>query len=116
MATSYDHAKSAASKFGGDWNNYIELENWMDGSKEHFGDYRHRALRHHSEGIFLGEKLFGTVIINSDGNSIPVRSILELHVIEDCGFIPSIKDWFSQIKPAPWMRGVGVTKEYFGQL
>jgi len=57
----------------------------MDATKETFADVRHRALRHHSQGIFEGERLFGLVIINSDGKSVPVRYVLEQHVREDCG-------------------------------
>ncbi len=114
--TSYLHAKSAARKFGGKWEDYIQVQNWFDESKSHFGDYRHRALRHHSEGIFMAERLFGTVIINSEGKEVSVREIGELHVKEDCGFIPSIKDWFSQIKPVPWMRGVGKIETIKGKI
>jgi hypothetical protein len=34
---------------------------------------------------------------------IPVRWIGEQHVKEDCGFIPSMEDWFKHIKPQKWM-------------
>jgi hypothetical protein len=34
---------------------------------------------------------------------IPVRWIGEQHVKEDCGFIPSMQDWFKHIKPQKWM-------------
>jgi len=68
-----------------------------------FADFRHRALRHHAEGIFLCEKLFGLTITLSTGRVIPTRWVGEQHVKEDLGRIPSIQDWFSCIQPASWM-------------
>jgi hypothetical protein len=54
----------------------------IDESKALFADFRHRALRHHSDGIFLAEKLFGIAIANSDGKQVPVRYVGEQHVRE----------------------------------
>lgn len=68
-------------------------------------DFRHRALRHHTEGIFLAERIFGVAVVNSDGNQVPVRYLGEQHVKEDLGRIPTAQDWLSQIKPAFWMYG-----------
>ena len=30
-------------------------------------DFRHRALRHHAQGVFEAERVFGTATVNSDG-------------------------------------------------
>lgn len=103
MAHPYHHALSSVKKWGGVVEDYLSIHAWFDESKAHFGDFRHRAMRHHSQGIFEAERVFGVTIRTSDGREIPVRWIGEQHVIEDCGFIPSIKDWCSQISPAPWM-------------
>ena len=70
-----------------------------------FTDFRHRALRHHAEGIFLAERIFGVTIVNSDGERIPVRYVGEQHVKEDLGRIPTAQDWLSQINPQRWMYG-----------
>jgi hypothetical protein len=104
MATSYHHAVSSARKWGGKPDDYIKVHTWFDESKMFMADFRHRALRHHAEGIFMAERLFGTVIINSLGREIPVRWIGEQHVLEDLGFIPSMQDWFEHITPVHWMR------------
>lgn len=77
----------------------------MDESKAFFPDFRHRALRHHTEGIFLAEKFFGVAIVNSAGTSVPVRYVGEQHVREDLGRIPTAQDWLLQIKPQRWMYG-----------
>jgi hypothetical protein len=103
MAHPYHHSLSSVKKFGGVPQDYEKIHSWFDETKSHFADFRHRALRHHSLGIFWCEEKFGITITNSDGKEVPVRLIGEQHVREDCGKIPSIQDWFSQIKPARWM-------------
>jgi hypothetical protein len=105
MAHPLRHAESSARKFGGRPEDYLAIHNWFDESKALFADFRHRALRHHSGGIFLAEKLFGIAIVNSDGEQVPVRYVGELHVREDLGRIPTVQDWLSQIQPQPWMYG-----------
>lgn len=104
MAHSYYHAVSSAKKWKGKPEDYLAIHQWFDASKAYFSDYRHRALRHHSEGIFACEEKFGALLVNSDGYSVPVRAIGEQHVLEDLGRIPTLQDWFSHIPPQPWMR------------
>jgi hypothetical protein len=103
MSTPYNHSLSSVKKWGGEVCDYIDIHNWFDASKEFFADFRHRALRHHAQGIFECQRFFGDTIINSDGKIVPVRLIGEQHVNEDCGCIPSLQDWFIAIKPAEWM-------------
>lgn len=103
MSNPYHHALSSVKKWGGVVEDYLPIHDWFDASKELYGDFRHRALRHHSQGIFEAERVFGHTITIQSGRVIPVRWIGEQHVIEDCGFIPSIQDWFSQITPQQWM-------------
>ena len=105
MAHPLKHAQSSARRFGGKAEDYLPIHNWFDESKAFLADFRHRALRHHAEGIFLAEKLFGVAITNSDGNLVPVRYVGEQHVKEDLGRIPSAQDWLSQITPQRWMHG-----------
>jgi hypothetical protein len=66
-------------------------------------DFRHRALRHHAEGIFMAETLFGLTVTLSTGRNVPVRWIGEQHIREDLGFIPSFADWAKALRPEPWM-------------
>src|SRR6266852_6630471 len=104
-------AESSARKCGGKAEDYLRVHNWFDESKAFLPDFRHRALRHHAEGIFLAEKLFGNAIVNSDGNQVPVRYVGEQHVKEDLGHIPTAQDWLLQIKPQRWMYGQRLDKE-----
>jgi hypothetical protein len=112
MANVVYHAMSSAKKHGGKWENYIHIHNWFDETKSWIPDSRHRAMRHHAEGIFECEKVFGpTVKVTLSGGHIkevPTRLIGEQHVIEDCGFIPKAWDYVQGMKKDLWMRKVGV--------
>ena len=129
MANPFHHAVSSCRKWGGTPDDYIEVHRWFDASKAHLADFRHRALRHHAEGIWECERWFGpTVTISTcricgqfedHGNhhrgiltgrdheflakQIPTRWIGEQHVQEDLGRIPTLADWLSRIAPEPWM-------------
>jgi hypothetical protein len=103
MAHPYHHALSSVAKWGGVPEDYLALHAWFDESKAIIADYRHRALRHHAEGIFMLEKLYGTTRTLSTGRVIPTRWIGEQHVREDLGRIPCFADWVRAIRPEPWM-------------
>ena len=106
MSHCYYHALSAVKRWGGSVEDYLAIEQWFDESKTILADPRHRALRHHAEGIAVSERFFGVTISNSDGRVVPVRLIGESHVTEDLGHIPSFADWARLITPAAWiMRG-----------
>jgi hypothetical protein len=73
MAHPYHHALSSVVKWGGRIDDYIRIHEWFDASKMFTADFRHRALRHHAEGIFMAEALFGSTITLSTGRIIPTR-------------------------------------------
>ena len=111
MAHPYHHSISSSRKWGGTPEDYQAIHDFMDSSKAHYADWRHRAVLHNSFGIYLAERVFGTTITISTGKVVPVRLIAEQHVIEDLGHIPTVTDWLRAIdNPAtiqPWMtRGV----------
>lgn len=111
--TPYKHAQSSAAKWGGDAMDYVELHDWFDETKQYTGDWTHRALRHHSAGVQWAIEKFGHAIKNSKGQMIPTKILAEQHLMEDCGFIPTPKDYFSPLTkhPEKWMLQVGkVTK------
>jgi hypothetical protein len=101
---SHHHALTSVKKWGGVVQDYTAIHDWFDATKEVFADARHRALRHHSQGIFEAERVFGRTIRNSDGVDVPVRYIGEQHVREDCGGrIPTVADWLRNIRIEMWM-------------
>jgi hypothetical protein len=103
VAHPYHHALSSVKKWGGCVDDYLPIHQWFDASKMIAADFRHRALRHHAEGIFMAETIFGTTITLATGRVIPVRWVGEQHVREDLCFIPSFADWAKAIRPQRWM-------------
>lgn len=101
----YEHAKQSVRKYGGSVEDYLPIHDFLDSSKAHFADMRHRALLHSSFGIFIVEKVFGHNLRNSDGRVISVRDIAEKHVLEDMGRIPSVQDYLQHMPMLDWLGG-----------
>jgi hypothetical protein len=101
------HSRSSVKKWGGNLDDYLSIHHWFDDTKKGFAYPIHRAMRHHSEGIGWCIDTFGKTIKLSTGKEIPVRYVCEQHIIEDCGFIPTMKDWLKNVKPEAWMLKVG---------
>lgn len=99
------HGLASANKFGGCPEDYQKIHDFIDSSKAHLADMRHRALLHSSFGIYLCEQVFGVNIKNSAGKLVSVRDVAEEHIIEDLGTIPSVQDWLSNMTLQPWMGG-----------
>ncbi len=103
MSHPLHHAISSQKKWAGKIDDYLPIHNWFDETKSSYPDMRHRALRHHAEGIFWCEEKFGVYITNSDGKMVPVRALGEQHVKEDIGFIPTIKEYLDNMNIVGWM-------------
>jgi len=101
------HSKSSVNKWGGKEDDYLAIHHWFDDTKVGFAYPAHRAMRHHSEGIGWCIDKFGKTITLSNGKEIPTRYVCEQHIMEDCGWIPTMKDWLKHLKPEPWMLKVG---------
>lgn len=98
------HAQSSVKRWGGCIEDYLPIHEWIDASKIAFCDFRHRALRHHSFGVYEAQERFGQTITNRDGRLVPVRYIAELHIKEDCGgIVPTLADWLSRLPRETWM-------------
>ena len=107
---SYNHAVSAARKWGGSPEDYIKIEEFIDSSKEILGDVRHRSMYHHTAGVWLCQRVFGRTVSVAKTNGhgtveVPVRLIAERHVIEDLGWLPSPADYIKGMPIEPWMSG-----------
>ena len=101
----YMHGKMSVKKFGGEVADYQEIHDFIDHSKAHFPDMRHRALLHSSFGIYIVEKVFGTFIKNSDGKRVQVRDIAEQHILDDMGKIPTVQDYLAGMPFYDWLGG-----------
>ena len=104
MAHPFYHARSSAKKFGGVWQDYLAIHEFMDHTKAFIPDARHRLLLHNAWGIFIAERVFGTVITRaSDGKVIPLRPIVEQHILEDFGGrIPTLEACWGELPLYDW--------------
>ena len=82
----------------------MPIEEMIDSSKKIIGDARHRSVYHHTEGVWLMQRIFGTTITVGK-KQIPVRLIAERHIIEDLGWLPSPADYIKNMPLATWMSG-----------
>ena len=105
MAKPFIHAKSSAKKYGGNYEDYLDIHQFMDSSKSAMADVRHRCLLHSSFGCFVVEQVFGVVRVNSAGKQYSPRDVAEDHCIEDLGFIPSVERWLGNMSIQQWMGG-----------
>lgn len=117
------HAKISVKKFGGKVEDYIDIHNWFDSTKQHISDSTHRMVLHNSFGIFLCEQVFGEIIAtkdgfkkmpyitNSNGKQISVRDIAEQHVVDDLGHIPSLEKCMQGLPLHDWAVGGKFTKK-----
>jgi hypothetical protein len=103
MAHPYHHSLSSVKKWGGAVADYQPIHDWFDESKKIIADFRHRALRHHAEGIFMAQTIFGHTITLSTGRVIPVRWIGEQHGPEESRLHPVVCRLVKAIRPEPWM-------------
>jgi hypothetical protein len=99
------HARNSVRRWKGKLEDYVPIHDWMDQSKAHHADMRHRALFHSSFGCYLVEQFFGPILVNSDGIHVSTRDIAEQHVLEDLGRIPSVSDYLNNMTLQPWMGG-----------
>ncbi|MFF9653066.1 DUF6915 family protein [Streptomyces sp. NPDC014622] len=111
---SWYHAVSAARKWGGEPELYLPIEEFIDSSKKILGDVRHRSIYHHTEGVWLVERIFGKTLTIPKGPPgsgqnrtirVPTRLIAERHIIEDLGWLPSPADYIKGMPVEGWMSG-----------
>lgn len=102
MAHPWYHAVVAARKYGGVAEDYLPLETWMDFTKSHIADCRHRLFLHNAWGLFVAERIHGATITRaSDGKRLPLRPLLEDHILQDFGKIPTLAQCLAQLAPEP---------------
>lgn len=115
---SWQHAVSSAHEWGGKPEDYHPIHKKVDSSKAGMGDIRHRALFHHTEGTFLMEDIFGPYL-QVGKRQVPVRDIVERHIVEDLGFLPTFQWWAERMNIDPAMSGtkrrkIRNTRDIFG--
>ena len=72
MAHPYHHALSSVKKWGGTVDDYLACHEFFDSSKLILADFRHRALRHHAEGVFRASPREDPHSIDGPGDPDPL--------------------------------------------
>lgn len=97
------HAAETVAEWGGQASDYLALHQFLERSRGHLTDARHRTLLHNAFGIVVAEGQFGLTITNSDGRLVPVREVLEAHITRDLGVVPTLEEAFDSMSLEPWM-------------
>jgi hypothetical protein len=92
--TPYEHSILSVKKFGGKSKHYLKIHKFLDSTKGHLPDYRHRSILHNSWGMLLCEQIFGSIT----KNNISVREVARQHILEDCQTVPTLKDCIEAIQ------------------
>lgn len=99
MASPYKHSENSVKRWGGKVEDYLPIHKFLDSTKLHLETWQHRAILHNTWGVGVCEQVFGEVIENSEGKIIEVRYIAIYHIKEDCGYVPTIKEWLFDLRP-----------------
>ena len=92
-----DHAHLSVKRYGGRYEDYVDIHEFLDMTKAAHPDMRHRAILHNSMGPYIAVRVFGGYIENSGGRVCDVRQIVEDHIMEDLGRIPTISQFLDLI-------------------
>ena len=101
----YLHGKIHAKKYGGLPDDYADIDDFIDSTKQAVADVRHRAILHSAFGCFLVERVFGRTRFNSAGKEYSPRDVAEDHIQQDLGFIPTMEMYLNNMTIQPWMSG-----------
>lgn len=102
---SWLHSNIHAKKYGGSPDDYADIDDFIDSSKQAVADVRHRAILHSAFGCFIVEQVFGRTRVNSAGKTYSPRDVAEDHIQQDLGFIPSMENYLNCMSIEPWMSG-----------
>ena len=105
MMKPFLHSKIHVKKYGGKPEDYADIDDFIDSTKQALPDVRHRAILHSAFGCFLVEKVFGRTRTNSAGKEYSPRDVAEDHIQQDLGFIPTMENYLNNMQIQPWMSG-----------
>jgi hypothetical protein len=98
------HARITAHRYGGKWQDWIAIHDWIDRSKAIFPSMQHRMLLHSDFGEWLAVRIHGEAIGSKDGTVIPTRDLFRDHQVEDLGRVVTLAEWLHEINADYWTR------------
>jgi hypothetical protein len=98
------HAHITAHRYGGQWQDWIVIHDWIDRSKAIFPSMQHRMFLHSDFGRWLASKVFGEFIVSQDGLQMPTDDLFWDHQIEDLGRVVTLSEWLCETDSGYWKR------------
>jgi len=98
------HARITAHRYGGGWQDWIAIHDWIDRSKMIFPSMQHRMLLHSDFGVWLAVRIHGEKIGAEDGTVISTRDLFRDHQMEDLGRLVILAEWLREIEADYWAR------------
>jgi hypothetical protein len=98
------HARITAHRYGGGWQDWIAIHDWIDRSKAIFPSMQHRMFLHSDFGEWLTVKIHGETIRSKSGAAISTRHLFRDHQVEDLGRVVNLSVWLREIDADYWTR------------
>jgi uncharacterized protein DUF6915 len=98
------HARIAAHRYGGEWEDWITIHDWIDRSKAIFPSMQHRMFLHSDFGEWLAVRVYDEAIRSKFGTVIPTRDLFPDHQMEDLGRVVTLAEWLREIDADYWTR------------
>ncbi len=98
------HARITAHRYGGRWQDWIAIHDWIDRSKMVFSSMQHRMFLHSDFGEWLTVRIHGEAIKAAEGMAVSTRNLFRDHQVEDLGRIVSLSEWLREADPEYWKR------------
>ena len=98
------HARITAHRYGGKWQDWIAIHDWIDRSKAIFPSMQHRMFLHSDFGEWLAVKIHGEAIGSESGATISTRDLFRDHQVEDLGRVVPLAEWLREITAGYWTR------------
>lgn len=92
------HAQISAHRYGGRWQDWIDIHGWIDSSKTLFASMQHRMLLHSDFGAWLAPLVFGEIITAGDA-SARTADLFADHQLEDLGRTYALSEWLREVRP-----------------
>jgi hypothetical protein len=111
------HARADAADLGGVPGDYVRAHEYLEQSRGHLEPERHRVMLHHAFGIDLAVQALGPELCLTGGGSVPLRLVLERHLVRDVGRVMTVEEAFDSMALLPWMsRGAAALSRKLGRL
>jgi hypothetical protein len=98
------HARITSHRYGGEWQDWIALHNWIDRSKMIFPSMQHRMFLHSDFGEWLTVQIHGEFFEAADSTVVATCELFRDHQVEDVGRVVPLAEWLREIDEPYWQR------------